>query len=93
MLRRIESGISAKNLGVDYLFYLKECATHLGLNGIVFTKDDGSVKIIAEGEDENLIKFEGKIKESSFLHPMRNFYIKWEEPSGEFKDFTVDSKE
>ena len=93
MIERIESGISAKALGADYLFWVRDCAVPLGLEGVVSVKNDCSIKILAEGEEEDLMVFAEKLKKSTFLHPVENFYVKWEEPSGEFKDFTVDYKE
>ena len=89
MIKRIESGISAKSLEIDYLFNVRDYANSLDINGVVYTKNDGSVKIIAEGEEENLKEFIEKVKENNLLHPIENFYVLWEEPLGKFKDFSI----
>ena len=89
MLRRIESGISAKSLEPSYLSWVKSCAVQLGLKGVAFIKSDGSVKVIAEGEDKNLTVFAKKIGKYNLLSPLENFYVKWEETIGEFKEFAV----
>ena len=90
MLKRIISGISARALGFGYLSWVKDLAVKLKLKGEVFTKDDGSMEIIAEGEEENLEKLTKKLeKKENSLSRVENFYIKWEEPKEEFEDFSI----
>ncbi|PIR68487.1 hypothetical protein COU49_00385 [Candidatus Nomurabacteria bacterium CG10_big_fil_rev_8_21_14_0_10_35_16] len=90
MFSRVESVLSAKGLGLDYLFFVKDCAIDLSLVGIVCTRDDGSVKIIAEGQEDNLVKFVERTKQRNATHPIENFYLKWGKYTGEFKEFTTD---
>lgn len=85
----MESGISAKSIGADYLSWVKDCAKKLHLKGAVFTKDDGSIKIIAEGEDEDLRELTEKLEVNNLLFTVENFYVKWEDAKEEFKDFTI----
>ena len=89
MFSRIESVISARGLGSNYLFLVKDYAINLGLVGVVCTRDDGSVKIIVEGGEEKLMQFTERIKQLNALHPVENFYTKWVEPKGKFRDFSV----
>jgi len=90
MLKKIECGIGGKEFGFDYLSEIKETADSLGLVGKIFEKDDGSIKLIAEGEEKNLMEFaEYLSKLGSFNHPIQNFYVKWEEPTGEYEDFSI----
>ncbi|MCX6751901.1 MAG: acylphosphatase [Candidatus Nomurabacteria bacterium] len=89
MIKRIESGIAGKGLGYDYLSNIKGLATKLELRGVVFTKNDGSIKVVAEGENENLIKFTKKLERNFFFSPIENFYAIWHDSTGEFKDFSI----
>ncbi|KKQ85071.1 MAG: hypothetical protein UT09_C0051G0009 [Parcubacteria group bacterium GW2011_GWF2_38_8] len=66
MLRRIESGITARGLKFDYLLWVEKLAFRFGIKGIIFTKNDGSVKIIAEGEEKNLLELVKKIEGGIF---------------------------
>jgi len=89
MLKRIESGISGKGLNYDYLSGIKDLAIKLGLKGVVFTKDDGSIKVIAEGEDGNLIKFAKRLEKNFFFSPIENFYVNWHDSTKEFQNFSI----
>ncbi len=62
MVKRIESGIAGKMLGFNALGFIRDLANQSRVNGAVFTKADGSIKVIAEGEEENLVAFTEKIK-------------------------------
>ena len=89
MIKRIESGLASRGLSVDYLSDIKEKALKLGLVGIVFEKHDGSIKVIAEGEEENLKRLIRKLERGSFLSTTENFYVVWEDPTKEFSDFLI----
>ena len=92
MLRRLESGISARSVGFNDLSLIKSVADHFQLKGVVSVRNDGSVKVIAEGEEKNLDKFTKELKkeEHSFSR-VENFYEKWEEPTGEFENFSINA--
>jgi acylphosphatase len=91
MLKRLESGISARSVGFNDLSLIKDFADQFQLRGVIFTKEDGSIKIIAEGEEENLKEFTKELeKEEHSLSRVENFYEKWDEPTGEFNDFSIE---
>lgn len=93
MQKCIDSVISGKNLNYNYLLWIKNQAIRFGLKGITFFKNDGSIKIIAEGEEKNLLFFINKLKSGryffSLFSPIENFSITWEELKNEFKDFSI----
>lgn len=95
MVERIECRISTEKSSDSYLPWIARAAKDLGLTGIVYNTDDGSIGIIAEGDDELLTKFSKKITE---VHPFSltivdNFFMKWHKATGEYKDFYIkDSK-
>ena len=92
MWKRIESGVSARTLDNDYLISIRDYALELGLVGVVFIKNDGSLKIIAEGEEKILKEFAKELKKGNYF-PIENFFLVWEEPNHQYLDFTVGSGE
>jgi len=90
MIKRVESGISCRGINFDCLLSIKEIALRLGLKGVAFIKHDGSLKIDAEGEEEDLKKFIKKIRKEIPSNPIENSYITWREPTGgEFENFDI----
>jgi acylphosphatase len=78
--------------------WIRRHAIKYGLKGLTFFKNDGSIKIIAEGEERNLLIFIKKLKRGrhffSIFFSVENFSIVWHEPRNEFVDFSIsESKE
>ena len=92
MWQRIESGVSAKTLSNEYLISIRDYALELGLVGIVFFRNDGSVKIVAEGEEEILEEFTNELKKGNDF-PIENFFIVWKKPNHQYPDFTIGKEE
>lgn len=93
MWKRIESGISARSVEFDFLSWVKGYAANLGLMGATFMKKDGSIEIIAEGEEKNLTKLAKKLEKGDLFSRVENFYVKWMEPKKEFDNFSVMTEE
>ena len=51
MLSRIESTMWGRRLDYDYLEWIARKAEKFGVTGTTFFRDDGSIEVIAEGED------------------------------------------
>ena len=85
----MESGISGRGLGFSYLSWIKKQADRLGLKGVAFFKHDGSIKVIAEGEEENLIKLGKKLEKGRIFSLVESFYFEWKEPDVGFQDFSI----
>ena len=92
MIKRIESGISGAGLGPNCLSRIRELAISLGLKGIAFTRNDGSIKVIAEGEESNLIDFTKRLPQISTMASVENFYVKWPEFREEAGNFFILAK-
>ena len=89
MFKRIESGTCGWLLGVDYLSQVKEKADQFKINGIVSIQEDGSIKVIAEGQEKDLGKFVKKLKKGRLFSHIENFYVKWFESEKEFSNFYI----
>lgn len=92
MWKRIESGVSARTLSNEYLISVRDYALELGLVGIVFFRNDGSVKIIAEGEEEVLQEFTHELGKGNNF-PIENFFTVWKKPNHQYLDFTIGEDE
>lgn len=93
MKKCIESTMSGKNLDYDHLLWINKIANELGLTGITFFHNDGSVKVIAEGEENILLFFIKKLKRGRYFFPIfsqiESFSVVWQEPKHEFEDFSI----
>ena len=89
MVKHIESGISGRDLGFPYLKGIRDLATRCQIKGIVFTAPDGSIKVVAEGEERNLIEFTNKLEMESNSRDIENFYIKWSDYKKGLEGFYV----
>jgi len=93
MVKRIECIVSAERVGYNYLLWISKIAIRLGLVGTARTLGDGSIKIIAEGDDEVLADFMRRVQRGHPIFHMfvtiNNFSVRWHEPTGEFKEFYI----
>ncbi len=89
MVKHIESGIAGRNLGFHYLRRIKDLALKFQIKGIVFTRPDGSIKVVAKGEEMDLMKFTNELEIESNSRNIENFYIKWCEPNKDLESFHV----
>jgi acylphosphatase len=75
-------------LGQQSLTWIRDTAITLGIHGAVSTRPDGSIKVVAEGEEAALLEFAEKIKTNgTIFSEVENFYAHWidkEENLGEF---------
>lgn len=93
MQKSIEITMWGKSLDYDYLAWIKDQAKRLGLKGITFFRNDGSIRVIAEGEENYLLFFIKKLKKGkyfiSLFSPIENFCAKWGNCNNEFIDFSI----
>lgn len=64
-------------------------AKKLGLVGWVKNEDDGTVKVIAEGEEEDLKKLIDWCYNGSVLAKVDKIDIDWQEATGQFNQFEI----
>lgn len=74
---------------VMYRDFAQRKARGLGLVGTVQNLPDGSVAVIAEGEEETLKKFIALLRKGSVFAKVEGVETKWVETTGEFKRFTI----
>ena len=69
--------------------FAKRKARGLGLTGFVKNSADGSVGIVAEGDENALRQFIELLREGPLFARVENIMIDWEKPSFEFTSFEI----
>ena len=90
-MQEIQCKISGLVQGVFFRSYTKECADKLELTGYVKNLQDGSVEVVVQSYNEDLLKeFISKIKEGSPLSKVDSIDTRWSHPEKEFEHFTIE---
>jgi len=89
-MKRVHITVQGLVQGVFFRANTVSTAKGLGLTGWVRNKRDGSVEIVAEGKQDKLIELlEWCRNGGPESAKVENVEYKWEEPTGEFKEFTA----
>jgi acylphosphatase len=88
-VKRIRCQVQGVVQGVFYRAHTKEWARQLGLTGWVRNKPDGSVEILAEGDEKKLKELIVKLKKGPPAGRVEDCQIKWQPPTGKFSSFNV----
>lgn len=75
--------------GVNFRYYTMREAQNLGLSGWVKNEEDGSVTILAEGEEEDLKKLIEWAKRGPNWAEVEKIEVNWQEAKDEFERFEV----
>ncbi|MFP3223111.1 MAG: acylphosphatase [Nitrososphaeria archaeon] len=87
MKSRAEIIVEGLVQGVGYRAFAKRAAEKLGLKGYAENLPDGTVKIIVEGEKDQIEDFIEECKRGPPLSEVENIEVKWEQYKGEFDSF------
>jgi len=74
---------------VMYRDFAKRNARRLHLVGTIQNMPDGSVRVEAEGKEEDLRAFISILKEGSIFSSVEHVDVAWEEPRGNYSDFRI----
>ncbi len=89
MIRRARIVVKGTVQGVFYRYSTKQAADGLRLAGTVRNRPDGSVEVVAEGDEKDV----GKLIEWCKRGPRGAFVestdVEWEESAGVFEDFSI----
>lgn len=85
----IEIKVYGQVQGVFFRQGVKEVAEEFKLTGFVSNEPDGSVKIIAEGKEENLQKLIEWCKKGTSWSKVEKVEIEQQEASNEFSSFVI----
>ena len=89
MKKRLRATITGRVQMVMYRDFAQRKARRLGLVGTVQNMKDGSVAVVAEGDEVALGQYIEFLNKGSILSKVKNVRIEWLEASGEFGDFLI----
>jgi acylphosphatase len=81
--------ISGRVQGVFFRAHTKELADELGLTGWVRNLPDGRVEAVFEGEEDAVKEAIEWCKRGPPLASVEKVEVRYEQPTGEFKDFRI----
>jgi len=91
MQTRIHLKIFGRVQGVCFRYYCVEAAGRHGVKGWVRNNPDGSVEVVAEGEDEDVRNFAAMCRRGPPGAYVRSCVENSESPTGEFESFLIGS--
>jgi len=89
--KRLQARVTGRVQGVGFRYYVLGEAAHIGLTGWVRNRRDGSVEVIAEGEQEQLELLAQALKRGSSSSLVEDVKTDWLESTGEFPGFSARS--
>lgn len=89
MNKRLECIIYGRVHGVLYRDTASRKAKALGLYGFVENQADGTVLVVAEGEESILREFLAHLWKGSPFSKVESVHEEWGETSGEWNDFRI----
>lgn len=89
MIKRLVLKIYGDVQGVNFRYFTYQEASRLNLTGWVRNGADGTVEILAEGEEENLNKLIEYCQEGPKFAIVDKVEVKWEKALGELSEFVI----
>ena len=88
-IKQIECVIAGRVQLVMFRDFAQRKARKIGIMGTVENLSDGSVKVVAQGSEENLLKFISYLKRGPILAKIQDVSVKWAEAEEFFEDFKI----
>ncbi len=80
---------SGRVQGVGFRFFVEKKAKQLGVKGFVRNLPDGTVEVLAEGNEDILKKFLEEIKDGPPLAKVDSIKVEFLDKEGGFSDFEI----
>lgn len=87
--KRIRAIVKGKVQGVFYREFCRREAEILGVSGFARNLKDGTVEIVAEGEERQLKEFEKRFRKGPLMAFITDVEMNEEQPTGEFDGFDI----
>jgi acylphosphatase len=88
-MEEIECTITGRVQLVMFRDFSQRMAKRLGVLGNVKNLEDGTVRVVAQGEKGNLEKYIKLLKKGSILAKVENIETVWRKPSGQMNGFRI----
>jgi acylphosphatase len=87
--KRLHARVTGRVQGVGFRYFVLTEANELGLTGWVRNRRDGSVEVVAEGDQSQLEMLVEALKRGSRSSHVENVQASWTEETGEFPGFSA----
>jgi len=88
-IARLHAIVEGRVQGVNFRYFVEETAIKLGLKGWVRNRWDGTVEVVAEGEQESLKKLLASLHRGPRASNVTNVEPSWQPATGEFTGFQI----
>lgn len=88
-MKEFEASITGKVQGVNFREFAATKARGLWVSGFVENSGQFDVRVVAQGEEENLNRFLEHLHKGPFLAKVRDVAVTWREPAERYTGFTV----
>ncbi|MBI4087039.1 acylphosphatase [Candidatus Kaiserbacteria bacterium] len=89
MFEEMEAIISGRVQGVRYRDFVQTCAAETGVCGFAENREDGTVRVVAQGTPDALKGLIDCLHRGSVLSHVETVAVTWRAPSAQFGDFSV----
>ncbi len=88
-MKRLHLLIRGKVQDVSYRYFTKKKAEEFNIKGWVRNNPDGSVEVMADGEEDTLKKFLEECRKGPSSADVESVDVEWLEPEHEFEQFVM----
>ena len=74
---------------MGFRYTTREVARRFAVTGFVKNESDGSVTLLAEGEEPELKEFFRAVRESKLSHYISGMKIEWGDSEGRWREFSI----
>ena len=89
LLRRLVATFDGHVQGVGFRFTTVEIARDHDMTGYVQNMLDGSVKVVAEGEETDLLRFLDAVRASHVFRYVTRENVSWHPPTDDMGSFSI----
>lgn len=88
-MKRLTANVYGRVQGVSFRHYTRLEAQRLGLVGWVANRPDGTVQVVAEGDEPALEKFVAFLQRGPAMARVTDLEMQWQEATAEFSQFGI----
>lgn len=89
MMKEIRAAVRGRVQMVMYRDFAQRKAKGLRISGTVRNLPDGSVEVVAQGEEKDLAAYIKKLNRGSILSRVAGIEVEWREPSSTLEGFKI----
>ncbi|MFH1257432.1 MAG: acylphosphatase [Candidatus Micrarchaeota archaeon] len=89
MGKMVQAIVSGEVQGVGYRYTVYQIAKKFNITGFVRNLDDGTVEVVAEGEEEELKQFINAISIKDDMIRVEHVAVEWKPAENKFSNFSI----